>query len=37
MTYSNINFNQKTILITGGSGFIGGNLAFYFQNNGMVT
>jgi len=33
MTYSNTDFNKKTILITGGAGFIGSSLAFYFQEN----
>jgi ADP-L-glycero-D-manno-heptose 6-epimerase len=31
MMNNNINFNNKTILITGGAGFIGSSLAFYFQ------
>lgn len=33
MSYTDIDFNNKTILITGAAGFIGSNLAFYFQNN----
>jgi ADP-L-glycero-D-manno-heptose 6-epimerase len=31
--YSDIDFNNKTVVITGGAGFIGSNLAFYFQEN----
>ena len=33
MKYNDIDFNKKTILITGAAGFIGSNLCFYFQNN----
>ena len=33
MKYTDIDFNNKTIVITGGAGFIGSNLAFYFQEN----
>ena len=33
MKYNNINFNNKTILITGAAGFIGSSLCFYFQEN----
>lgn len=33
MRYIDDDLNSKTILITGGAGFIGANLAFYFQQN----
>ena len=33
MKYNDIDFNKKTVLITGAAGFIGSNLCFYFQNN----
>jgi len=33
LKYVDIDFNNKTIVITGGAGFIGSNLAFYFQEN----
>jgi ADP-L-glycero-D-manno-heptose 6-epimerase len=33
MKYNEIDFNNKCVLITGAAGFIGSNLAFYFQNN----
>jgi len=33
MRYINDDLKNKTILITGGAGFIGSNLAFYFQDN----
>ena len=33
MRYIDDELTDKTILITGGAGFIGSNLAFYFQEN----
>lgn len=32
MKYTNLDLDNNTILITGGAGFIGSSLAFYFQN-----
>lgn len=33
MRYSDVDFNHKNIMITGGAGFIGSNLAMHFQEN----
>ena len=33
MKYTEYNLENKSMLITGGAGFIGSNLAFYFQEN----
>ncbi len=33
MIYGDIDFNDKSVLITGGAGFIGANVAFYLQNH----
>ena len=33
MKYTDYDFNEKTILVTGAAGFIGSNLCFYFQEN----
>lgn len=33
MSINDLNLDNKTVVITGGAGFIGSNLAFYFQEN----
>lgn len=33
MKYTDYDFNNKTVLITGGAGFIGANVAFHIQEN----
>ncbi len=33
MRYGSTDFNDKTVLVTGGAGFIGSNIAFYLQSN----
>ena len=33
MTYTDVDLNGKTVLVTGGAGFIGSNLSFHLQDN----